>query len=87
MTWDSEWRGAPCGISGGAPTGRLVSIIFSPDAVLMGCERQHGEFGILEVACHGCDRKDAAAATKGSIFEAKQGSILLGPCVFTGAEE
>ena len=49
--------------------------IFSPDAVLLGRERQCDKVGRLEVACHGCGHKDAADATVGSIFDMEWGSL------------
>ena len=46
-----------------------------PDAVILGCERQHDKVGGLEVACCGCGCKDSASATEDSIFEAEQGAL------------
>ena len=65
----------------------LVSNIFSPDTVLLGCQRQCDEVSRLEVACHVCGRKNAADTTEVNIFEAEQGVLLIGSRVFTGAEE
>ena len=53
----------------------LCPIPLPPDAVLLGCEDQRGKVGSLEVDCRGCDCKEAAAATEGSILEAEQGAL------------
>ena len=60
---------------------------FYTDTVLLGRERQSDEVFCLEVAFSGCGRKDAVAATEGSVFEELRGALWFGSHVLNGLED
>ena len=74
LRWSTFRRSSTLGHNIGS-TDALCPIPPSPDAILMGCERQRDKVGGLEITCHGCGRKDTASATEVSIFETELGAL------------
>ena len=74
IMWSTCRRRAALGQNRGS-TDDLCHIPPPTDAVLLGRERPRDKVGGLEVAFRGCDYKNIAAATEGSIFKAEQGSL------------